>query len=107
MAFGSRSYLTALRGAQFEVISKIDSYFPLAKTEEECVIWMWIVIIDSWRTVSRLQPGGVSLLFKLQTRLPSLRNVNAAVDVARLFIWARDLNISIHEHWDDLIPPSL
>jgi hypothetical protein len=69
------------------------------------MIWMWIVIIDSWRMGSQLQPDGVSLLFRLQSRFPALRGVGAAIQIAKLFIWTRDLNISIHEHWDDLIPP--
>jgi hypothetical protein len=105
MAFGSRSYPTALRGARFEVTSKLDSYSPQSKSEEKCMIWMWIVIIDSWRMGSQLQPDGVSLLFRLQSRFPALRGVGAAIQIAKLFIWTRDLNISIHEHWDDLIPP--
>jgi hypothetical protein len=105
MAFGSRSYPTALRGAQFEVTSKIAAYVPQSRTEEDCVIWMWIVIIDSWRMGRRLQPNGVALLFSLQARFPALRSVGAAVEVARRFIWTRDLDFSIREHWDDAMSP--
>jgi hypothetical protein len=66
---------------------------------------MWIVIIDSWRMGSRLQPSGISLLFNLQLRFPALRHVSAVTDIANRFIWTGDLNKSVHMYWDDLISP--
>jgi hypothetical protein len=105
LAFGSRSYPTALRGSRFEITKKIGTYSPQSQTEEECLIWMWIVIIDSWRLGSRLQPSGISLLFNLQSRFPALRHVSAVTDIANRFIWTGDLNKSVHVYWDDLISP--
>jgi hypothetical protein len=105
LAFGSRSYPTALRGSRFEITKIIGSYSPQSQTEEECLIWMWIVIIDSWRLGRRLQPSGISLLFNLQLRFPALRQVSAVTDVANRFIWTDDLNKSVYVYWDDLISP--
>jgi len=82
---------------------EIGSYSPQSQAEEECLIWMWTVIVDSWRMGSRLQPSGISLLLSLQSRFPEARNVSAVISIANRFIWTRDLNSSVHVYWDDLV----
>src|SRR6202000_472442 len=77
IAYGSSSYPTQLRGARFETTKKISSFSPKSPAEEDCLIWMWVIIIDSWRMGSQLQPTGLSLLFNLQSRFPALRHVSA------------------------------
>lgn len=103
IAFGSRSHPTHLRVSRSEASKIIGSYHPRTTAEERCLIWMWIIITDSWRLGSRLQPNGVSLLFDLQSRFPDFRRVNAVPEIANRFLWTPDLNNSVDMYWVDLI----
>ncbi|KAJ9616911.1 hypothetical protein H2200_000631 [Cladophialophora chaetospira] len=105
IAFGSRFPQTHLRASSVEATELIGSYFPKTQAEEDCLIWMWIIIIDSWRLGNRLQPGGISLLFDLQLRFPAYRHVSAVTDLANRFLWTADLNASVHMYWADLASP--
>jgi len=102
-AFGSRSYPTPLRGARLKATKKLSSFCSMSETEEACLIWMWIVVTDSWRLGSQLQANGTSLLFNLQSRFPALRDECAVTGIVSQFLWTRDLNNSVGMYWDDLI----
>jgi hypothetical protein len=102
-AFGARSAPSALREPKFELTNKIALYSPKSPAEELCVIWMWIVLIDSWRTGNRLQPDGFSLLFNLQQRFPRLRYTENVSACGSQFLWTSELERSVKIYWDDLV----
>lgn len=103
MAFESRSYPTPLRGSRARATRCIASYSPRSEAEEKCLIWMWIVITDSWRMGNRLQGGGAPSLHALQMRFPNFRHVNAVVELGKQFLWTGYLTKSVHLYWDDLV----
>ena len=103
IAFGSRSYPTTFRGARFEITKKISSFSPISKSEENCLIWMWVIVIDSWRMERRLSADGLSMLLGLQSRFPKMRHVTSITDIANQFLWTSFLTKSVYMYWDDLI----
>jgi hypothetical protein len=103
IAFTPRSSQTALQRSRFELTKKIASYSPKSPAEEQCLVWMWVVLIDSWRTGSRLHPDGFSLLFILQQRFPRLRYVANTIAMTSQFLWTSALETSVQIYWDDLV----
>lgn len=103
MAFESRSYPTPLRGARARATRSIASYSPRSEAEEKCLIWMWMIITDSWRMGTQLQGGGVSSLRALQVRFPDFRHVNAVAELGTQFLWTKYITNSVHLYWDDLV----
>jgi hypothetical protein len=101
-AFGSRSYPTALRVARLEATKKIPLVSPKSQTERDCLIWMWIILIDSWAIGKSLQPLGTVLQFDLQSRFPALRHEDAVIDLVSQFLWTPDLTKSVRTYWKDL-----
>lgn len=101
--FGSRSSASALRGSRSEMTMKLHLYDPKSAAELDCLIWMSVMAIDAWRVGSQLQPEGLLLLGRLQEAHPAMRNVNAAIAVAKTFLWTSLLDESVRSYWKDLI----
>jgi hypothetical protein len=102
-AFSSNYYPSAFRGSRHALTKKISSYAPKSQAEEDCLIWMWVIAIDSWRTSSGLPQPGLALLFKLQSRLPALRSLSAVNAIVRQFLWPREFSIAANRYWEDLV----
>ena len=100
IAFESRSHPTCLRGARSRATRSIPLYTPRSEAERKCLIWMWVVVIDSWRMGPRLQEGGVSSLCAFQTRFPEYRHVDAVVELGDQFLWTRYLTSSVYLYWN-------
>jgi hypothetical protein len=101
--FGSRTSASAVRGSRSEMTTKLHLYKPKSAAELDCLIWMFIVAIDAWRIGSQLHPEGLLLLVRLQEAYPAMKNVNAAIAVAKRFLWTSLLDESMRSYWKDLI----
>lgn len=106
-ALGPKLSSIVLRESRAELTKKIVSYQARSLSEEECVIWMWIVAIDTWSIGQphSLQPDGVSLVMELQTRFPQMRDLSAVKDLGNRFLWTKELETSVADYWDDLLSP--
>ncbi|KIW75478.1 hypothetical protein Z517_10219 [Fonsecaea pedrosoi CBS 271.37] len=76
-----------------------------ARTERDCLIWIWLVAIDSWAMAQNspeLSADGARLLAKMRDALPELRDW-AWWDLECLgqkFFWRDDLRVLLRANWD-------
>lgn len=101
--FGSRTSASALRGSRAELTMNLQIYNPESTAELDCLLWMYVIAIDAWSVGSRLQPDGLVLLVKLQEAYPVFRGVDAAIAVAKRFLWTNLLGELVRPYWKDLI----
>ncbi|KEF58087.1 uncharacterized protein A1O9_06010 [Exophiala aquamarina CBS 119918] len=101
--FGSRTSASALRGSRAELLMNLHLYNPKSVAEADCLLWMYVVAVDAWSVGSRLQPDGLVLLVKLQEGYPATRSVDAAITMARRFLWTSLLDESVRSYWKDLV----
>lgn len=100
IAFESRSYPTCLRGARSRATRSIALYTPRSESELRCLVWMWVVIIDSWRMGTRLQEYGIVSLCAFQVLFPGFGHVNAVAELGNQFLWTRHLTSSVRLYWE-------
>lgn len=68
--------------------------------ERHCLIWLWLVGIDSWGVVSGTVPEkGQELMQQLKSRFPKASNWRYLSDVVKEFFWTDDLESSCERYW--------
>lgn len=76
----------------------------IGKTNE-CLIWIWVVGIDSWRVRgAHLSSEGRLMLHDLWKTFPETTNSNFVQDIVARFLWTVSLLDRIRLYWAAFIP---
>lgn len=68
--------------------------------EKNCLIWLWLISIDSWGIVSgELPENGRQLVRQLKVRYPEISEWSHLSNVAKEFFWTKELEISCEGYW--------
>jgi hypothetical protein len=75
---------------------------PSTKSEEECVQWMWILVIDLLCMGGAPARNDFSSMLQLQLRYPEFRSVEAVLVLSKKFLWAKAMTESVQSYWRDV-----
>ena len=88
-----------------QLSEKLVQFQPGTHTEKNCVAWMWLMVIDSWRIGGSdgiLLSPGYSVLRQFHQRFPGYRSWADARDLTRLFFWTGDMETFWSKNWEFL-----
>jgi len=91
--------------------SDIPKNNTMAADERDCLIWIWIVAVDSWRydTANKLLPTGENLLVHFESRFPyEYAQVDVLRQVLARFFLTDELRCATETLWNERSsPPSV
>lgn len=89
--------------------SKMHRFQPCSNTEFECLVWLFLITIDSYRTSGlrgcTLKPGGLELLRSLRRKLPEVTHTYDWNDIEVIllrFFWTAELSRFWKKSWAEL-----
>jgi hypothetical protein len=69
--------------------------------EEECLMWIWMVLVDSWRDASeKLLPTGIELMHQSRERWEKVRDWNEVAETLGSFFWDKAFANRCRFYWD-------
>ena len=75
-------------------LTSLLSTIPIVPEKENCLVWIWIIAIESWNFGRLMPPGG--LLKNLMTeRVKSVSTWDSIESIVQLFLW----NTSVLNEW--------
>ena len=75
---------------------------PEAKEGRKALIWVFMVVIDSWRSRDgRLRLPGLDLLRLFKARFPDMENWKDVVCVVQKFFWTEDMGRFVSQSWEN------
>lgn len=86
-----RSPTMAFRGIRKELTDSLPYLEWSSEIERECIIWMWAVLVESWRHKKIFLPEGVDLQRKLVTRFPDTARWPTLGMILSQFFWNMEL----------------
>ena len=77
---------------------------PDARTQRDCLIWIWLVAIDAWAATTnftKLPLEGVQLLRQMRDKFPELEDWQwwDLETLGRRFFWRDNMHIFLGAHW--------
>jgi hypothetical protein len=69
--------------------------------EEECLMWIWMVLVDSWRDASeKLLPTGIELMHQSRERWGKVRDWTEVAETLGSFFWDKVFANRCRFYWD-------
>lgn len=69
--------------------------------EKNCLVWMWLITIDSWGITSgQLPEKGQQLTRQLKVRYPEMSDWSRLSNVVKDFFWTNELDVSCERYWE-------
>lgn len=94
-----RTQHTAYRMPRQGLTAKLHATICRPEDEIECLIWIWIVTIDSWRLLDgSLQSEGVRLMQQFKSQFVDLREDNID-EICWKFFWFEDMSFHLKRNW--------
>lgn len=82
-----RDSTTIYRGSRQALARTLPDMDYASNIERECLMWIYMVTIESWRNGHTLEPQGRELLRNMQTRFPEARSWSTLDPVLQKFFW--------------------
>ena len=84
---------------------RLVQFQPGTAIERKCVVWMWLMVIDTWRISNSdgtflLQ--GHDMLWQFHRRFPEYRSWTDLQSLTRLFFWTGDMETYWSRRWEEL-----
>lgn len=104
------STMAMFNASKLELNSRLRSFQPETNAERECLVWLFIITINSCRATSLsgsvLTDAGMDLLRVFYTKFPELCHRKEWNDIERTllrFFWSTELSRTWKRWWADLI----
>lgn len=89
------------RGSRQELTRSLPACEPRTPEEVRCFIWIWIVVIQSWRVDEALDPRGLRLSAVLFARFDEAGSWDQVESIMRQFFWDEPLAIVWKSCWQE------
>jgi hypothetical protein len=100
-----RAVTAVYNGSRMKLTNDIRKRKRGVGKEEECVLWIWMVLVDSWRSVSgTLLPTGIELMQQARERWIHVRDWATANPILRDFFWDEAFAKRCNFYWHTALP---
>jgi hypothetical protein len=74
---------------------------PTSKAEMKALIWVYMVVIDAWRSrAGHMRSPGLDLIRLFKAQFPDLEDWADIEDVLQHFFWTEDMSSFVNGSWD-------
>lgn len=99
----SHSKITGYRGSRQELTRSLPFTPHRSPDEKACLVWIWVVVISSWRTTSALAPEGLLLSRKFFENFEEARSWTSIEWAMRRFFWYGPLKEAWKTNWREAL----
>lgn len=100
-----RAVTAVYNGSRMKLTNDIRKRKMGSMEEEECLLWIWMVLVDSWRNASgTLLPTGIELMEQARERWEHVGDWATANWILKDFFWDEAFATRCRVYWDAIRP---
>jgi hypothetical protein len=100
-----RAVTAVYNGSRMKLTNDIRKRRKGSVEEEECLLWIWMVLVDSWRNASgMLLPAGIELMEHARGRWEHVKDWPTASWILRDFFWDEGFAKRCEFYWHMVLP---
>jgi hypothetical protein len=95
-----RAVTAVYNGSRMNLTNVIRKTIMGCMEEERCLMWIWMVLVDSWRNASeKLLPTGIELMDQSRERWGYVRDWSEVTEILGSFFWDKAFASRCRLYW--------